>query len=200
MAALIFLASIIALLTFSIRLAIKLFKRKAIRSTVIAMSIITFSYCFGWFAFYFLSKDKPLPFGADVCFDDWCSTISNVEKPKTLKKGSSEFIPQGQWIILHIKMSNHARGIAQKPSEPRIHIIDEMGNAWSFSKDGQKALESLSGSQPLLDTKLELHQTLETQLVFDVPKEIKMPKVLIEEGPFITEFLFRGDREVFLLY
>jgi hypothetical protein len=199
MATLIFLAAIVALLIFSIRVIVKLFKGKAIKSSAKAMGIIIFSYCFAWFVFYFLSTDKPIPFGTYVCFDDWCSTISKVEKPRIIGKENSKFL-RGQWIILHIKMSNHARGIAQKPSEPRIHIIDENGNAWSFSKEGQKALESFSGLQPPLDAKLELHQTLETQLVFDVPKDIKKPKVLIEEGPFITEFLFQGDSEVFLLY
>jgi len=96
-------------------------------------------------------------------------------------------------------MSNHARGIAQKPSEPRVHIIDERGNSYSYSAEGQQALEKQIGNQIRLDQRLELHQSLETQLVFDIPKEAKNLKVLIEEGPFITKLLFNENREVFLI-
>ena len=66
-------------------------------------------------------------------------------------------------------MSNHARGIAQKPSEPRIHIIDEQGHWWSFSKDGQQALENIAGKQIPIDVKTGATSSLETQLVFDIP-------------------------------
>ena len=96
-------------------------------------------------------------------------------------------------------MSNHARGIAQKPCEPRVHIIDEKENHWSFSEEGQQALEKLIGNQIPIDEKLELHQSLETQLVFDIPKEANKLKVLIEEGPLNTKLLFNENKGAFLI-
>jgi hypothetical protein len=96
-------------------------------------------------------------------------------------------------------MSNNAKGIAQKPSEPRVHIIDDNGNSYSFSPEGQLALEKQKGKQIPIDERLELHQSLETQLVFDVPKDAKGLKALIEEGPFITKLLFNENKEVFLI-
>ena len=96
-------------------------------------------------------------------------------------------------------MSNHARGIAQKPSEPRIHIIDGNGNIYSFSEAGQQALERQIGKQISIGTRLELHQSVDTQLVFDLPGDAQNSKVLIEEGPFITQLLFWEDKEVFLV-
>ncbi|MBK7305476.1 MAG: hypothetical protein IPI30_21340 [Saprospiraceae bacterium] len=95
-------------------------------------------------------------------------------------------------------MSNHARGIAQKPSEPRVHITDEKGNSYSFSLAGQQALEKQIGKQIPLDERLELNQSLETQLVFDVLKDARRLEILFEEGPFITRLLFNENREVFL--
>jgi hypothetical protein len=158
-------------------------------------AIILFCYGLLWTIFYFKSADIAVPFGTDVCFDDWCATITQAERPKTLGKQN----PHGQFIVLHITMSNHARGIAQKPSEPRIHIIDGQGNSWAFSREGQQALENEIGKQPLIDERLELHQSLETQLVFDIPQDAKNIKAIIEEGPFITKLLFQDNNEVFLL-
>jgi guanyl-specific ribonuclease Sa len=60
-------------------------------------------------------------------------------------------------------------------------------------------LKSRGGGQPELDQRLELHQTLETLLVFDVPNEARGLKALIEEGPPFTLLLLPDDREVFSL-
>ena len=96
-----------------------------------------------------------------------------------------------------IKMSNHARGIAQKPSEPRVHLIDGKGHYWPYSVKGQQALEQNAGKQPGIDSKLALGESLETQLVYAVPVNAADIKVLIEEGPFITKLLLPEDQQVF---
>ena len=97
-------------------------------------------------------------------------------------------------------MSNHARGIAQKPSEPRIHILDAKNTAWPYSIAGQQILEKDEGKQAPVDSRLELHQSIETKLVFAVPISSKGLKVLIEEGPFITKLLLPGSQQVFIVH
>ena len=199
MTTLIFLATAIALLILLVRLITKLIQHKSSISSIRTIAILLIGYIVIWTCFYFLSTYKPIPLGTDVCFDDWCATITSIEHPDSLGKGNQTVYPQGQFVILHIKMSNHARGIAQKPSEPRIHIIDENGRSWSFSEAGQQALETQTGKQISFDSRLELHQSLETQLVFDIPVNAKQLKAFIEEGPNITKLLFRENEEVFLI-
>jgi hypothetical protein len=96
-------------------------------------------------------------------------------------------------------MSNHARGIAQKPSEPRIHILDSDGNKFGYSPKGQILLQRLSGRQINIGQRLELNQSIETKLVCSVPRKSVGLKVLIEEGPFITHLLFPEDYSVFVV-
>ena len=199
MTALIFLGTIVALLIFVVRGLMKAFQGKNIVSTSKSVLIIVVSYSLLWSIFYGISSDKVVPFGTDICFDDWCATVTKFERPNTFGMGNQLRYPHGQFIILKIKMSNHARGIAQKPSESRVHIEDEKGNSYSFSREGQQALEKQNGKQTPIDERLELHQSLETQLVFDIPKEAKNVKVVIEEGPFITKLLWKEDREVFVI-
>jgi hypothetical protein len=195
MASLIFIATFIAVFILLITIIVKIIKHKNSVATLRTIAIILFCYGLLWIIFYFKSAEKAIPFGTDVCFDDWCATITQAGRPKTL----GEQNPHGQFIVLHIRISNHARGIAQKPSEPRVHIIDGEGHSWAFSKDGQQALENVVGKQIPIDKKLELHQSLETQLVFDVPKDAKNVRAIIEEGPFITSFLLKDDNQVFIL-
>ena len=199
MTTLIFLTTLIALLALFIRLIIRLFQKRSVLPALRTIGIIALSYTLLWLFFYFYSSFQTVPAGRDICFDDWCATITAFEKLDSLVNGNKVSRARGQYIILSIKMSNHARGIAQKPSEPRVCIIDDKGHYRSYSEDGQNALEELTGKQIPLDSRLELHQSLETRLVFDVPADSKDLKAIIEEGPFITRLLINGNKEVFSL-
>jgi hypothetical protein len=199
MTTLIFLGTLIAILILFINLIVKLFHQKSIISTIKALVIIILSYTLLWVFFYFFSSFKTVPLGTDICFDDWCATITRFEIQDTLGIENQVINPIERFVILNIRMSNHARGIAQKPSEPRIHIMDDKGHYWSYSVEGQRALEKLEGKQIPIDIRLELHQSLETRLVFKVPYESKYLKAIIEEGPLITKLLFNDRKEVFLL-
>ncbi|MEI6142693.1 MAG: hypothetical protein WCP85_25690 [Mariniphaga sp.] len=197
MTSIIFLATVIAIFYYFIKLTIKIIKQKQIFAELRILTIIISIYSIIWCFSYLLSGDKMVSLGTDICFDDWCATITNTERSEALGFGDQVIKPQGQFIILSVTMSNHARRIAQRPSEPRIHLIDEAGKSWSFSKEGQQALERHLGSQIALDSKLALHQSLQTLLVFDVPKSSENLRAIIEEGPWITKLLFKEDRKVF---
>jgi hypothetical protein len=193
MPTLIFLITAILVFVFGLRLFIKLFRRKKATGELKTLTVVILSYAILWCISYFTSAKKTVALGTDICFDDWCATVTSTEQQKVLGNEKAN----GQFIVLHIAISNHARRIAQKPSEPRVQIIDDNNGCWSLSLKGQQALENLIGKQIPLDVRLELHQSLQMQLVFDIPLNVKNLKAVIEEGPFITKFLLQDDKEVF---
>jgi hypothetical protein len=196
---LLFFAMIILVLVLTVDILSNAFRRRNVSKKLWLLRGAVVTYALLWMIFYFVSSENPVPFNTDVCFDDWCATVEGADTMKALGIGPNELRPKGLFVILHVRMSNNARGIAQKPSEPRIHIIDGQGHSWAFSTDGQHALESTEGRQKDMGERLELDESLETKIVFDIPKNEKGLKALIEEGPFITKFLLPEDREVFLL-
>jgi hypothetical protein len=194
MATLIFLATIFAIIILTIGIIIKVVRRKSISTSVWFLVTIFLFYGILWTISFFISSNKAISLGTDICFDDWCVTVTKIERQLAIGNEKAK----GQFIILYIKMSNQAKGIAQKPSEPRVHIIDDQRHSWTFSKQGQNAIENLKGKQIPIDQKLELHQSLETLLVFDIPKDAKNCNVLIEEGPpYITKLLLQENNKVF---
>ncbi len=195
---LLFLAMFAALVVILVRAGVRGVRRKPVIPSLRLAGILIAAYGLLWGILYARSAERQVPLGTDVCFDDWCATVTGVEN-HALPGDSSGIRAQGHFIVLHLRMSNHARGIAQKPSEPRIHIIDGGGHAWAPSADGQRLLEMTRGVQPSLDARLELHQEIETQIVFDVPEGATGLRALIEEGPPITLLLLPEDREVFLI-
>lgn len=190
MTSLIFPLTALALLVLFIRILIKLFRREPVRPALIAMILIIVGYSSIWVMFKMSQKLVPVDLGSQVCFDDWCATVVKAERQVT---GDSVV------IILHLQMFNNVRGIAQTPSEPRVHILDSSGRPWPYSIKEQLIYEKRNGSQPGIAHRLELHQSMETVLVFAIPKNTNNLKALIEEGPWITNLLFPDDEEVFLL-
>ncbi len=194
MTTLLFFAAFITLLVLLITLIVKAARRKPVRATAKLMAFVIGGYAGLWVIFHFISGYLTVPLGTDTCFDDWCATVTKVEiAPRLLPAPPADSI----WVVLHIKMSNQARGIAQKPSEPRVHLIDGRGGYWAVSDKGQQALEKTTGKLPNIVSRLELHQSLETQLVFAIPAKVKKVKALIEEGPAITKLLLPEDRPVY---
>lgn len=197
MATLIFLLTFLLLLILIVRLIIKIFLKKQLKSTLLALILVIVAYSLVWLIFYFNSRYKPVKLGTDVCFDDWCASVTGIYKSKQLQNQFSILTGDSTFIVLKVRISNHARGIAQKPSEPRIHIIDEKGHSWANSLNGQQLFEKKSGTQAALDERLALHQTIETRLVFAIPANSTKLMALIEEGPFITKLLFPYDELIF---
>jgi hypothetical protein len=199
MGTIIFLGIVITILILIIRVVVKLIQHKSIASIMRTVAIVMGCYIVLWIIYYFSSSFKIIPLGSEICFDDWCSTVTKIDNPASLGKGDETIHPIGKFFILHLKMINEARRISQKPSEPRVHILDDKGTRYSFSEKGQHALEDQCGKQLPFDSRLELHQSLETLLVFDIPVTAGNPVVLIEEGPFITTLLFDDNKKVFAI-
>ncbi len=199
MGTLIFLAIVITILTLFIRIIVRLIQHKSISKILRNVAIVLGVYGILWVVIYFTSSYKNIPPGSEICFDDWCATLTRADTVSSFGTGNEAIYPHGKFYILHLKMINEAKRIAQRPSEPRVHIIDEKGTWYAFSESGQQALERQTGAQLPFDSRLELHQSLETKLVFDIPLTARNLKVLIEEGPFITTLLFDDNKEVFAI-
>jgi len=199
MGAIIFLAIVITILTVIIRIIIKLIRGQSIVPNLRRVAIGIFCYSILWIFYYLSASYKTIPVGQEICFDDWCATLTRADTVSSFGTGNEAIYPHGKFIVLHLKMINEAKRIAQRPSEPRVHIIDEKGHRYAFAETGQQALERQTGAQSPFDSRLELHQSLETKLVFDIPLTARSLKVLIEEGPFITTLLFDDNKKVFAI-
>jgi hypothetical protein len=187
-----FLSTVVLIVTT----LIKSIRKKSIARNLKILSTLIVLYLLLWTVSYFRSGIRTVDFGEDICFDDWCATVTSFERLS--KIGNQK--PDGQFIVVSVTMTNKARGISQKPSNPRIHIIDDNGNNWAVSTLAQKWFEDFKGIQIPIDERLELHQSLQTKIVFDIPKEATVLKALIEEGPqFMTNIILPDDKKVFRL-
>jgi len=176
MAGLLFFLTLVTLVVLLITTLISAIKRKPVKRKLLSMILIVGGYGLAWLCFFWSAKLVTVPLGTNICFDDWCATVTGADR-----------LADGSTVVVHITMSNHARGIAQKPDEPRVYLVTAAGDRFAATATGQIPL----------DTRLQLNQSLQTTLTFTVPKNAGRLKILIEEGPFIANLVFPQDEQVF---
>ncbi len=102
MTTLIFFGASIAILIYLVRLVIKIIRHKTITYTLLTLIFVIVTYSGLGGIFYFIRSDKPVSLGTDICFDDWCPTVTRIQKPIILGIENQQLNPQGQFIILNI--------------------------------------------------------------------------------------------------
>lgn len=176
MAGLLFFLTLITLVILLITTLISAIKRKPVKRKLLSMILIIGVYGFAWLCFFWTAKLVAVTFGTNICFDDWCATVTGADR-----------LADGSTVAVHITMANHALRIAQKPDDPRVYLVTAAG----------KRFAPTATSPIPLDTRLQLYQSLQTTLTFNVPKNAGGLRVLIEEGPFIANLVFPQDEQVF---
>jgi hypothetical protein len=152
-------------------------------------------------AFSLMSREKALAFGEEKHFCEidchLAYSVTNVRETKTLGVQESEATAQGIFYVVTIKTRFDETTISRTrgdglltPNSRVVTILDEEGNSYSPSTEGQRALDGLQpGGGTPLDTPLRPGQSYTTDLVFDLPANIKNPELLMREGEFITHFI-----------
>ena len=159
-------------------------------------------------AFSFVSSEKALALGEEKHFCEidchLAYSVTNIRKTKTVGDPPGEATAQGIFYVVSIRTRfdettiSQARGNAPLwPNSRVVSIIDEQGNGYGPSKEGQRALDgSPVGNGTPLDTPLRPGEAYTTDLVFDLPANIRNPMLLMREGEFITHFIIGHENSL----
>jgi len=200
MATLIFITVVLSFLFLAAKIVLHLTSGKDLVVLIRMLLLLLLGYGGVWFVFYTIRVDKVEPLGIDNCLDDWCAMVTGAEYPATLGRPDHAVRPQGQWVVLYIRLSNPARAAPLRESQPRVLLMDESGQEWSYSPRGQAALIDGSGPQMPLVNLPGMQRAFETELVFDVPKDAKGLRAHIDNGPGVLRRLMLPEgREVVAL-
>jgi hypothetical protein len=132
-------------------------------------------------------------------------SVTNVREAKTLGAPADEATAGGIFYVVTIKTRFDETTISPTrgnslltPNSRVVTILDAEGNSYSPSTEGERALggsQAEAGGTPL-DTPLRPGESYTTDLVFDLPANIKNPELLMREGGFITHFIIGHENSV----
>jgi hypothetical protein len=114
-------------------------------------------------------------------------SLTSAERTKILAANPHEQSASGEFYVITVRtrfdertISPHRGDSPLTPSSRVITIVDDKGNTYPISAQGQQALENLLGSRRTpLTTPLRPGESYVTQLAFDLPSGARGLKLLI---------------------
>jgi len=170
--------------------------RKRVRAKVVlvVMLVIAGAYLSAMLIFSFASHEKDLARGEEKHFCELdchlaCS-ITNVQQSRTLGNQSSA---SGVYTVVTIKTRFDETTIAPwrgngllYPNSRVLTLIDEHGNRYGPSSQGGTSLT----------TPLRPGESYTTDIVFNLPPEVKTAKLLINEGDWVTRLVIGHENSL----
>ncbi|HZS47901.1 MAG TPA: hypothetical protein VFC63_22720 [Blastocatellia bacterium] len=142
------------------------------------------------------SPQRVLPMGQDECFDDWCVSVDNAKTVSNIGSGSTAATANGNFYVLQLKVSSRARRISQRAPDGVVYILDGKGNRYEVSEAGQRAYEAANGATLPIDSLLGPSSSFTTVRVFDLPKDVTDPGLVVQHGIGPGRFVI-GDSSSF---
>ena len=175
---------------------------------LIAMLVIPGLYLGAMLAFSLAGREKVLARGEEKHFCEidchLASSIANMRQTKTLGDAPNQSTAQGIYTIVTIKTRFDETTIAPwrgdallYPNSRNLTLVDERGSKHSPSDVAKQALVASQTSGTPLTAPLRPGESYTTEIVFDLPADVKNATLLINEGEFVTHFII-GHENSFL--
>jgi len=157
--------------------------------------------------FSLASTEKVLARGAEKHFCEvdchLAYSITDVRRTKTLGPPTHEVTTQGMFYLVTVKTRFDEQTIAPwrgvgplTPNSRVVRVYDAQGRAYEPSPAGTRALELNEGTGMPFTTPLRPGEAYTTELVFDLPTDVREPRLLIHEGELITHFIIGHENSL----
>jgi hypothetical protein len=167
-----------------------------------------------WFAAYLLvlisvsavSHARVLAPGAEKRFCGFyldchlAASINRVDTAHVIGGGSGAPPPlraDGTWWIVTVRVSSNARRARLALLRPRLTVVDDLGTEYPRAPAAERAL----GDTTSLERRLGPGESLLRRVVFDLPRDVRRPRLQFTEGYWIDrliELFLIGDEDSLL--
>lgn len=175
-------------------------KRGRAKFVVLVMLLIVGAYLGAILIFSILSHEKVLARGQEKHFCEidchLAYSVANTRQSKTLGDPPGQSTAQGIYTVVTIKTRFDETTISPTrgsgllyPNSRGLTLVDERGNKYSPSTEGQRALDVAQNGGTPLTTPLKPGGSYTTEIVFDLPPDVKPATLLVNEGEWETHFV-----------
>ena len=183
-------------------------KFRLAKVVLIVMVVIAGIYVGAMLAFSLAGREKVLARGEEKHFCEidchLAYSITNVRQTKTLGTSADQSTAQGVYTIVTLKTRFDETTIAPwrgngllYPNSRVLTLVDERGSKHAPSGVAQHALDASQTTGTPLTAPLRPGKSYTTEIVFDLPADVKSATLLLNEGDFVTHFII-GHENSFL--
>ena len=140
-----------------------------------------------------LSPQRVMAMHQVRCFDDWCVAVEQVAKVPEI----GALHARGSFLLVTVDVFSQAKRIRQRALDAAVYLLDEYGNRFDPSPEGQQALEAAGEAGLPLNSWLEVGALFSHTAVFDLPPDATQPGLVVSHGAF-PGLIIIGDDQSFL--
>jgi hypothetical protein len=150
--------------------------------------------------FALASTERVLARGAEKHFCEidchLAYSVADVRLARTLGPAARPATARGVFYVVTVKTRFDEQTIApwrgNQPLMPNSRVatvLDADGREYEVAPAGRRALELTEGTGMPFKTPLRPGESYTTELVFDLPADVRAPRLLIREGATVTRFI-----------
>lgn len=183
-------------------------KRRALAGRVVLMAaaLVGF-YCICLCVFSLSSAGKVLARGEEKYFCELdchlAYSVADVRTTKVIGEGQARAVARGMFYVVTIRTRFDEETISPRrgdrpltPNSRDLRVYAADGSRYELSAEGQRALELSGGAGTPLTTALRPGEAYTTNLVFDLPPDVKSPRLLINEDAVVTHFIIGHENSL----
>ncbi len=128
-------------------------------------------------------------------------SVLNAETAESLGEGEWRVEADGVFYIVTVRQDSDAKRVLIAVHHPVAVVIDDDGRRYHRSALGEQALARGEGPLQALGRAVEAGDGYTTKLVFELPEDVRAPRLNIVEGHWATrlsELFLIGDEDSFL--
>lgn len=127
--------------------------------------------------------------GEDHCFDEMCFAVVDNQTSFSLTQ------PDHTTWVVTVRATSHSRGRTQAEGGLRARLYAN-GMFFNVSEQAQKEYESAHGKTPPLTQRLAPGESIQSVLVFDLPRSMTHPGLALDHG-FTPGYFVIGESPFF---
>lgn len=175
-------------------------KRGRAKFVVLVILLIAGAYLAAILIFSLASHEKLLARGEEKHFCEidchLAYSVANTSQAKTLGNPPNQTTAQGTYTVVTIKTRfdetttslSRGNGLLY-PNSRSLTLVDDRGNKYYPSTEGLRALGAAQTSGTPLTAPLRPGDSYISEVVFDLPADVKATTLLINEGEWVTRFV-----------
>lgn len=156
----------------------------------------------GWVAYLVVvfvvaaaTPQRVIPMDRDLCFDEMCFAVINVQTASELGSVSTRRGANGMFYIVRVRIRSRARGRAQSENGLRARLWSPYGE-YEISPAGQSAWNAAHPESVALTARLRPGQSVFSDQVFEVPARATDFGLVLSNG-FTPSFFVIGECPLF---
>ena len=186
------LISFIVIVLEVLGLMVAILKRNWIlaKRLALALGLYTGLYFLLLIGVALLSPQRVLVMHQVRCFDDWCVAVEQVAKIPEI----GPLQAKGSFLLVTIDVFSQAKRIRQRALDAAVYLLDEEGNRYYPSPEGQQTLEAAGEAGLPLNSWLEVGNSFTHTAVFDLPTGAALPDLVFTHGAFPGLIIIGDDQ------